>query len=124
MASTEEPIPRYWDWVAGVLFLLITVDVLTTVYAAAAAGVVAEANPLIRWALGRGITAYVAVNIAATLLLVGFFYALVELLDGTAAPYRRPFALAVEVFIGLLLFAGLAVFANNVSVIVLGESLL
>lgn len=124
MASSEELIPRYWDWVAGVLFLLITVDVLTTVLAAAATGVAAEANPLVRWALGRGIGTYIAVNIAATVLVVGFFYALVELLRATAPPYRRPFALAVEVFIGLLLFAGLAVFANNVSVIVLGESLL
>ncbi len=39
---------EYWDWVAVALFLLVTVDMLTTMFAAAALGPVAEANPLMR----------------------------------------------------------------------------
>ncbi|MFC7177664.1 hypothetical protein [Halosegnis marinus] len=54
------------------------------------------------------------------MLLVGLFYALAELLKRTGPDRRRSLAMLVEVFIGLLLFAGLAVVANNAAVIVSG----
>ncbi|MFC7177665.1 hypothetical protein [Halosegnis marinus] len=47
-------VPRYWEGVAAALFLLVAADLLTTVYAARAVGVGAEANPVVRWALRRG----------------------------------------------------------------------
>lgn len=117
-------VSEYWDWIAVSLFLLVTVDLLTTILAAGTRGVAAESNPLVRWALGRGLPTLVAMNLAAVVLAVGFFYALLELLKQSPRRYRRPLALVVEVYIGVLLFVGLAVLANNLAVIVYGSSLL
>lgn len=117
-----EVVPRYWDRVAAALFLLVAVDLLTTVYAASVVGAEAEANPLVRWALRRGVGTLVALNLVALGVLVALFYALAELLKRTHPSRRREFAMLVEVFLVLLLFAGLAVFANNATVIVFGGS--
>ena len=97
---------------------------ITTVFAARIHGVAMESNPLVVWALGRGAVALATINPLAVVLDAAFFYALVELLRATRPQYRRPFAYLIEVFIGLLLFVGLAVFANNLAVIMLGGSLL
>lgn len=115
---------EYWDWVAVGLFLLITVDMLTTIFAAAEYGPLAEANPVTRWALVRGVVALAAVNVAAVVLAVAFFYGLLEMVRETPSPYARYFAVGVEVYLGLLVSVGLAVFANNLAVIFLGGSLL
>jgi hypothetical protein len=117
-------IQEYWSWIAVTLFLLVTVDMLTTIFAAAVLGSAAEANPLMRWALEQGIGTLVAVNLVAVVLAVGFFYALLELLEQTPSPYQRGFALLIEAYLGVLLFAGLAVLANNLSVVILGSSIL
>jgi putative Mn2+ efflux pump MntP len=123
--GAESPafLEEYWDWVAVALFLLVTVDMLTTMFAAAALGPAAEANPLMRWALGRGPATLVAMNVAAVVLAVGLFYALREMLGRTPGRYRRPFSLLVEVWLGSLVFAGLGVLANNLSAVLLGASL-
>lgn len=117
-------IDEYWSWIAVALFLLITVDMLTTLFAAAELGPDAEANPLMEWALRQGILVLVAANVAAAVLVVAFFYAMLEMLRRSPPRLRTPFALTIEIYLGLLLFAGLALFANNLSVIVLGQSLL
>lgn len=115
---------EYWDWFAVALFVLITVDMLTTIYAAGYVGPAAEANPLMRWALGRGILTLTVVNLAATVVAVGGFYLLIELLESTTPPYDRYIGLGVEAWLGLLIASGLFVFANNLFVIVHGRSLL
>ncbi|MFB6118627.1 hypothetical protein [Halosegnis sp.] len=120
----ERRIEEYWSWLAAALFLLVTVDMVTTVFAARVHGVGAEANPLVRAALRRGPTALAVVNLVAVVLVAGLFYGLVELLRAMRPRYRRPFAVLLEVFMGLLLTAGLAIFANNLAVILLGSSLL
>lgn len=119
-----ERVGEYWDWIAVSLFLLVTVDMLTTMFAAERSGVSAEVNPLVRWALGRGILTLVAVNLVAVIVVVAFFYGLVEMLERSPERLRRPFAVLVEIWLGMLLFAGLFVLANNLSVIFLGQSLL
>jgi hypothetical protein len=115
---------EYWSWVAWALFLLVTVDMLTTLFAASVLGTAAEANPLMRWALERGLGTLLVLNLAAVVSVVAFFYALVQMLERTPERYQSEFSLVVEVWLGLLLFAGLAVFANNLSAIFLGQSLL
>ena len=124
--GVESPafLEEYWDRVAVALFLLVTVDMLTTMFVAAVLGPAAEANPLMHWALGRGSATLVAMNVAAVVLAVGFFYALREMLGRTPDRYRRPFSLLVEVWLGLLVFVGLGVLANNLSAVFLGASLL
>jgi hypothetical protein len=123
-ADLDERVCEYWDWLSVALFLLVTVDALTTLYAARVAGTAAESNPVMRWAPEHGLPAVLALNLAAVVLVAVLFYGVVEMLRSTPAPVRPYFAVLVEVWIGGLLVAGLVVFANNVAVVVLGESLL
>lgn len=123
-AVDESRIGEYWDWVAVALFLLVSVDLLTTLAAAEVAGRAAERNPLMRWLLGRSLGVVVAVHLAVVVLVTLTFRAVVGRLRRTPAPQSRYFALLVELWLGLLVAAGLAVFANNLSVVVLGRSLL
>lgn len=125
--STSPVNPRlqeYWDWFAVALFVLITVDMITTMYAAWHVGPAAEANPLLRWVLGQGIVTLTVVNLAATILAVGGFYWLLRLVNSTEPPYDRYVGLGVEAWLGALIAAGLFVFANNLYVIFHGRSLL
>ena len=121
------PRPRYeeyWDWTAVALFLLLTLDLLTSMYAAGVSGLEHEANPFMAWLLAQSLGVIIAVHILAVVLLVAFFHALFEVIDDIPAKYRGPTAFSIEIFLGLLIAAGLFVFANNVSFIILGESLL
>jgi hypothetical protein len=122
--TIETRIDEYWSWITWALFLLLTVDLLTTVYAAHLIGAGAEVNPLVRWLLGRGGIALVAANVAAAILVAILFYGLMELLRVTPEEFQAPFALGIEVWLGLLLTLGLVVFANNLMVIVGGQSFL
>jgi hypothetical protein len=118
-AQTEE----YWDWVAVALFLFLTVDTLLTMYAAAAVGSGAEANPLIHWALQRGIATLVVLNLIVLLCAVAMFYGLAETIQAVDEPYAQYVGIGVDAWLGLLVMAGLAVYANNLVVIVFGQSL-
>lgn len=124
VAPVEPRIEEYWSWVAVSLYLLVSVDLLTSLYAAADVGVGAEANPLVTWLLGQSLTVIVVVNVVVVALAATLFYAVVELLRATPPPYRGYFATGIEVWLGGLVAAGLLVFANNLSVIVLGRGLL
>lgn len=119
----ERRVTRYWEWVAVALFLLVTVDLLTTLFAAAEVGVAAEGNPLMRWLIGQSLPTLVAVNVAAVAVVCGFFYGLMEMYRLTPGPYRRYFGFAIELWLGILVAVGLVVFANNTAIIVLGESM-
>jgi pheromone shutdown protein TraB len=120
----ESRIEEYWDWVAVALFLLLAVDLLTTLAAARLVGTGAESNPLMRWLLGRGVLTVIGAHLAAVVLVTGCFRLLVDRLRRTPAPANRYFALAIEAWLGFLVAVGLGVFANNLAVIVLGRSLL
>jgi hypothetical protein len=117
-------IEEFWDWIAVALFLLLAVDLLTTLAAARVVGVGAESNPLMRWLLGRDVLVVVAAHLLVVVVVTGFFRLLVDLLRRTSPPTDRRLALLVEAWLGVLVAVGLAVFANNLSVIVLGRSLL
>lgn len=121
--GSERRIQEYWSWIAVALFLLVTVDLLTTIYAAAVVGVGAESNPIMRWLLRQSLPILVGVNLAAVVLVTVGFAGLMRMLRRTPRPYARYFALGIEVWLGLLLAAGLFVFANNLVVIVYGASL-
>lgn len=121
--TSEQWVEEYWSWIAAALYSLFTLDLLTSVFAATRFGLEQEANPIMRWALSEGMIAVLAVQLLAITLLVGMFYGLLQLVQDTADPYRPYFRYAVEAYIGLLLSAGLFVFANNLSVIFFGQSL-
>jgi hypothetical protein len=115
---------EYWDWVSVALFLLIPVDMLTSLFAAHAYGTAIEVNPLMRWALEAGLIPLVALNLLATVLAASLFYVLFRTVENTTNPTRRVFLFGFEVWLGLVISAGFLVFANNISVIILGQSLL
>lgn len=114
---------EYWSWAAGTLYILITLDFVTTIYAAAIYGTGAEANPLVRWALEQGIATLALVNLLAVVLLAVLFYGIIELTVRAPDGHRPVVALAFEVWIALVLTAGLVVFANNLTIIFHGENL-
>lgn len=114
---------KYWIWTGGVLYLLITVDMITTIWATELHGPGAEVNPLVRWAVQHGVVTLAGINLAALFVLGILFHWMIELTIEAPERYQPTIALAFEVWIALLLAAGIAVFANNLSVIVLGESL-
>jgi len=119
----DDRIEEYWEWVAVALFLLTTVDVLTTLGAAAVVGAGREANPFVRWLLRRSVPGVVAVNLLAAAAGALGFRGIVATLWRTP-PWLRPYyAVVVEAWLGLLVVAGLAVFTNNLVVIVFGGSL-
>ena len=120
----DSRVAEYWDWLAVTLFLLVTVDMVTTVYAAHVVGFSAEANPLVRWTVATGPAAFAAVNLAAVVVAVGLFDRVVARLRRTPAPLDRYFAAGIEAWLGLLFAAGLLVFANNLLVVFHGRSLL
>ena len=115
---------EYWDWIAVALFLLVTVDMLTTVYAARTVGLGGEANPFVRWSLTSGPIVFAAVNLITVVAVAGLFDRVLAVLDRTPTPYHRYLAAGIEAWLGGLLAAGLLVFANNLVVIVHGRSLL
>lgn len=115
---------EYWDWLAVALFLLVSVDLLTTLGAAARYGVGAEANPLVAALLVGPLWTLVAANLVVVVVSTGAFAALLRLLRRTPPRLRNGFALTIEVWLGLLVAGGLVVFANNLTVVVHGVSLL
>jgi hypothetical protein len=123
-AVAESRIEEYWDWIAVALFLLLAVDLLTTLAAARVVGVGAESNPLMRWLLGRDIVVVIAAHLVVVVLVTGCFRLLIGHLRRTPAPADRYLALLIEAWLGVLVAVGLGVFANNLAVIVLGQSLL
>lgn len=105
------------------LYLLLTVDLLTSLYAASAIGVEAEANPLMAWLLQQSLPLIVAVHLCATVLAALGFLGLHMALQRTSPGARRYFSLVVQFWLGTLVAIGLVVFANNLSVVVYGEGL-
>jgi hypothetical protein len=120
----RERAQEYWDWLAVVLFVLITVDMVTTVYAVHVVGPIGGSTPFVRWSLLSGTPVSAAVTLVALVIAVVLFDHVVELLRRTPEPYERYFAAAIETWLGGLLAAGLIVFANNLTVIFFGESLI
>ncbi|WP_247730679.1 hypothetical protein [Halovivax limisalsi] len=114
---------EYWDWAAVALFLFLTVDLLTSLAARSAVGVDGEVNPLMALVLDESLAVIVVAHVLVLVVLAGLFHALFELVRELPAAYRRPTAVSVECFLGLLVAAGFAVFANNLAVIAFGRGL-
>lgn len=115
---------EYWSWFAVALFLLLSVDLLTSTGAAVKHGIDAEINPIMRWFLAQDLVAITLVHLLVAVLAVYAFWGVLFFLRRTPSPIDRYFTYFVEGWLGLLVAAGLFLFANNMSVIVLGQSLI
>ncbi|MFW6458745.1 MAG: DUF5658 family protein [Halodesulfurarchaeum sp.] len=127
MSQSKKTLPdrieEYWDWFAVALFLLVTVDLFTSVGAAVEVGLAHEANPFMRWVLGQGPFVLMGVNLLVVFVAIVAFSGVLSAVRGLSDPYDRVFELLVEIWLGSLIGVGLFLFANNFAVIVLGESL-
>ncbi|WP_246981805.1 hypothetical protein [Halorientalis marina] len=122
--TVENRIEEYWGWITVALFLLVTLYLLTSLYAAQVVGLEYESNPLMAWLLGQSLVAVITVHVAAVVLAAVFFYAIVELIRRTTPTLQWVMMRSLEIYLGLLIAVGLFVVANNLSVIVLRRSLL
>lgn len=123
MSDEEARFETWWSWFAIVLFVLLTLDMLTTMGIIVEFGVGVETNPLMRYLYGEGAVVVVVANLVALLIAAVSFRSVVDLARRLSPPWDRYFKLTVEIWLGLMLALGLFVFANNMAVIVLGESL-
>lgn len=115
---------EWWDWFAVGLFLLITVDLLTTMGAMVRVGPEAEANPLVRTLLIESPAVLAIVNLFVLIIAVICFKRILRIVQHTNEPYNRIFAIVIETWLGVIVAVGLFIFANNISVIIRGVSLL
>lgn len=122
-STLEARIDEYWDWIAVALFLLITVDLLTSMFATAAVGLAAETNPVMAHLIAGPVTVLVAANLGVVIASVLVFRGITATVRATPPAVRPYYRLWVEVWLGGLVAAGLAVYANNIAVIILGQSL-
>lgn len=116
-------VEAYWRWFAAVLFVVVPLDMVTTMYAAEAVGIAGEANPVVRVAIEHGVLAYAGLNLAAVAVAVGGFWALARVVRADESAYVRYVEVGLALWLGLLLAAGLLVLANNLAVVVHGRSL-
>lgn len=120
----ENRVDEYWDWFSVSIFLLVSVDLLTTLGATAKYGLEAEANPFMVWLIAQGPLILIAINLLAVVGAVYAFSGVIEAVELAPAPYDRYLEVGVELWLGLLLAVGFFIFANNLAVIVWGQSLI
>ncbi|MFB6234022.1 MAG: DUF5658 family protein [Halopenitus sp.] len=116
-------VDEYWAWAAIALFLLLSLDLLMTLYAAADVGISHESNPLMQWLLTQPLVVLIGLHLGVVVVAAILFYGLAELVREAPGRHRRSLRLSIEVFLGLLVATGLFLFANNLTVIVYGSSL-
>lgn len=119
--SLTRRIETYWRWFAVILFVSITLDMLSTMYAFAAIGAGGEANPLIRWALHLGVAEFAAVNLVVGVAAALVFHVLVSGLRRSADRYTRYVEWGIQVWLGVLLGGGLSVVLVNAIVLYLAR---
>lgn len=118
VSTLEGRVERWWALFGAALFLLVPVDLLTTLFAVARHGLAVESNPFVRWLLGRGLLEVTLANLAAAVLAVLLFHAAVVTLRGSLPSPRHPVVYGVDAWVGLVFLAGVVVTANNVLVLV------
>lgn len=122
---------EYWSWFASALFLLITVDLITTFGAAARFGTDGEYNQFMAFLIESSTGTIIAAHLLIIILASSFFYALLEILDSndqvlsdTPSPnIPYPNTLLLDSFIAVLYSYGLFIFANNLYIIFNSQSL-
>lgn len=114
----------YWRWFARALFLLLTLDILTTLVATAIYGTDAEINPLMVWLIELGPVVLIAVHLIALVGVVVAFSQVIKVIESVSDPYDIVLEVVLEIWLGLLLTGGFVIVVNNLLVIVFGHSIL
>ncbi|GAB7094719.1 hypothetical protein JCM30237_18720 [Halolamina litorea] len=119
------PVDResYWGWVASALFLLLPVDLFTTLLCAAVVGPDAESNPWMAWLLAQPPSLLVAVHVAVGVAAVAGFAAY-EAVSRRSERFGAVMLRAARLYLVLLTTAGFLIFLNNLGVLLFRRSFL
>lgn len=127
MELVSESFPKryetYWTWLTVGLFLHVPVDLLTTIGAVARFGIGVEANPLVAALFAGPLWLLVGVHIAVVFGVVYGFDAVLTSVDRTSPRLRPAFKRLIEAWLAVVVVAGLALFVNNMRVVLHGVSL-
>jgi hypothetical protein len=117
MPARTDGTESWWAWFAMVLYLLLPVDLLTTLVSVSRHGLAVEANPVMRWLLGLGGPAVLAGHLLVTVLAVVLFEALVRSVRRVPPADRRGVVLVVDLWLATGFLVGVALAINNLLVI-------
>lgn len=114
----ERHVQRWWLWFGVAIFLLIPMDLLTTLLAVRQYGIAVEANPIMRWLLGKGLFVVTVVNLVVAGLVIFLFHVAIARIRQVPPSHRSTLIYVVNGWIGLLVVAGVVLVTNNLLVIV------
>lgn len=114
----ERNVCRWWVSFGVALFLLVPLDLLTTLLAVARYGVGIEINPVVRWLFTHGLVAVAAANLTVVGITVYLFHVALEGVRTAPPSSHRLLSRVVHVWVGTLLVTGTVVVANNLRVLV------
>lgn len=116
--DVELDVRQWWVLFGVALFLLVPLDLLTTLIAVATYGITVEANPVMRWLLQRGLLVTTVVNLIVVGVAVAMFHLAVERIRDVPPAERRVLAVGVDIWIAILIVGGGALVLNNLLIIV------
>lgn len=112
----EKYVATWWVSFSLALFLLLPLDLLTTLFVVAEHGIVAEANPVMRFLLEHGLVAVTVANLLAGAVVVYLFHLAVDRFRRSSSSQRRVLVPIVTSWLLVLNLAGIVLIANNLSV--------
>jgi hypothetical protein len=115
---------EYWSWAGGALFVLLSIVPMTAMAAASDSSPYGGLAPAMEWALSQGVLAFVGIQLLTAVLALLLFHGLITTIEQAEPPYDQLFALTFEVWVGVLISTGLFLFANNITFLIYGASLL
>lgn len=122
---------EYWSWFAWVTYLLISVDLLMTSLATDLYGIEGELNPIVTEIFNAGLGFIIVSHLVAVIFCSLCFLVVLECFDESSSIIsdsseyiRESPAFVLDVWIGVVFGIGIAIFANNLLVIVGRPSLI
>ena len=115
--TLDRHIDQWWVLFTVALFLLLPLDLLTTLAAVSQYGLVVEANPIKRWILEQGILAVTVVNLFVLVAVVLLFDWALGIFRRTSPEHQAKLVLVTHIWMVLLLVAGIVVVTNNALVV-------
>lgn len=106
-----------WGWFGVALVLLLGVDLFTTLWAASLWGIGAEANPIMRWLLGRGIGFLLVVHAVVLGVAVAGFRIVLGIEAALDGGLRHRYRRCCTVWVAGLVLIGAIAVLNNLLVI-------
>jgi hypothetical protein len=108
---------RWWAGFTLALFLLVPLDMFTTMLSVAQHGLGVEANPFVRYLLYRGVVELTLVNLFVVGVSVYAFHVAVETIRDASGLRGTVLELGVDAWLVVLMVGGTLVAVNNVATV-------